>query len=67
MIVEIESTVKKKPRYHQIGLEEMTEPLTNNRSIEGLGGYQALVKWKSSVLLYSITRPALRRILDIML
>jgi len=50
-----------------MGLEEITGPLTNNRSIEGLGGYQALVKWKSLVLLCFITRPALRRILDIIL
>jgi len=39
----------------------------DDRSIEGLGGCRALMKWKSLVLLYSITRPALRRILDIIL
>jgi len=40
---------------------------TDVRSIEGLGGYRALVKWKISVLLCSITRLALIRIFDIML
>ena len=50
-----------------MGLGEMTGPSTNDRSIEGLGGWRALVKWKSSVLLCSMTRPASMRILDIIL
>ena len=50
-----------------MGLGEMTGPPTNDRSIEGLGGWRALVKWKSSVLLCSMTRPALMRILDMIL
>ena len=50
-----------------MGLGEMTGPPTDNRSIEELEECQALVKWKSSVLLCSIMRPALIRILDIIL
>jgi len=50
-----------------MGLGEIIGPPTEDRSIGGLGGWQALVKWKSSVLLCSITRPALMRILDIIL
>ena len=50
-----------------MGLGEITGPPTNDRLIEGLGGWQALVKWKSSVLLCSMMRPALMRILDIIL
>jgi len=42
-------------------------PLTNIRSMKGLGGYQALMKWKILVLLCSMTRPASIRIFDIML
>jgi len=40
---------------------------TDVRLIEGLGGCQALVKWKISVLLCSMTRPALMRIFNMML
>ena len=50
-----------------MGLGEITGPSTNDRSIEGLGGWHALVKWKSSVLLCSMMRPASMRILDIIL
>jgi len=42
-------------------------PPTDVRLMEGLGECWALVKWKISVLLYSITRPASIRIFDIML
>ena len=48
-------------------LGEMTGPLTDDRLIEGLGGWWTLIKWKSSVLLCSIMRPALIRIFDMML
>jgi len=37
-----------------MGLGEITGPPTDDRSIEGLGGWHALVKWKSSVLLCSM-------------
>ena len=50
-----------------MGLGEMTESPTDDRLMEGLGGWRALVKWKSSVLLCSMTRPASMRIFDMML
>ena len=50
-----------------MGLGEMTGSPTDDRSIEGFGGWRALVKWKSSVLLCSMTRPASMRVLDIIL
>ena len=50
-----------------MGLGEMIGPSTNVRSIERLGRCQALVKWKSSVLLCSMMRPVSRRIFDIIL
>jgi len=50
-----------------MGLGEMTELPTDDRLMEGLGGWWALVKWKSSVLLCSMTRPASIRIFDMML
>ena len=50
-----------------MGLELMIEPPTVVRSIEGLRECQALVKWKISVLLYSMTRLASIRIFNIML
>ena len=48
-------------------LGEMTGSLTDDRLIEGLGGWWALVKWKSLVLLCSIMRLASIRIFDMML
>jgi len=42
-------------------------PPTDVRSMDGLGGCWALVKWKISVLLCSITRLASMRIFDIIL
>jgi len=50
-----------------MGLGLMIGPHTVVRSMERLGGCRALVKWKISVLLCSMTRPALIRIFDIML
>jgi len=50
-----------------VGLGLMMGPPTVVRSMEGLGGCQALIKWKISVLLCSMTRLVLIRIFDIML
>jgi len=50
-----------------MGLGEITGPPTDDRSIERLGGWRALVKWKSSALLCSMTRPASMRIFEIIL
>jgi len=50
-----------------MGLGLIMGPPTDVRSIEGLGGCRALVKWKISVLLCSMTRPALIRIFDMIL
>jgi len=50
-----------------MGLGLMMGPPTVVRSMEGLGGCRALVKWKISVLLCSMTRPVSIRIFNIML
>jgi len=50
-----------------MGLGEMTESPTNDRLMERLERWRALIKWKSLVLLCSMTRPVLIRIFDMML
>ena len=58
---------KKKPKYHQMDLGLRIGPPTEERSSWGLLYLWLWVKWKTSVLEYSIDSPTLLRIREIML